>query len=82
MLCPSCQVSLVSSERVGVGMDYCPQCHGVWLERGSLDKIIERSLDESSELTHYNTDHRTEYDRLAYADRVRPLNLSMYDTTV
>jgi Zn-finger nucleic acid-binding protein len=72
---------LVASERVGVPLEYCPQCHGVWLERGSLDKIIDRSLDESAELSHFNTDHRTGYDRIAYGDRIRSLNLSMYDTT-
>ncbi len=31
------------SERQGIEIDYCPQCRGVWLDRGELDKIIERS---------------------------------------
>ncbi len=35
------------SERSGVEIDYCPQCRGVWLDRGELDKIIERSLAPS-----------------------------------
>ncbi|QOV89058.1 TFIIB-type zinc ribbon-containing protein [Humisphaera borealis] len=43
MNCPQCQTSLVMSERQGVEIDYCPQCRGVWLDRGELDKIIERS---------------------------------------
>lgn len=43
MLCPVCSASLVMSERQGVEIDYCPQCRGVWLDRGELDKIIERS---------------------------------------
>lgn len=43
LLCPSCKVSLVMSERQGVEIDYCPECRGVWLDRGELDKIIERS---------------------------------------
>ena len=43
MLCPTCRVGLVMSERQGVEIDYCPQCRGVWLDRGELDKIIERS---------------------------------------
>jgi Zn-finger nucleic acid-binding protein len=34
------------SERKGVEIDYCPQCRGVWLDRGEIDKIIERSLSE------------------------------------
>ena len=41
--CPVCRVSLVISERQGVEIDYCPQCREVWLDRGELDKIIERS---------------------------------------
>jgi len=43
MLCPSCRIALVMSERQGIEIDYCPQCRGVWLDRGELDKIIERS---------------------------------------
>jgi len=43
MPCPVCKVPLVMSERQGVEIDYCPQCRGVWLDRGELDKIIERS---------------------------------------
>lgn len=44
MLCPVCNVSLVMSDRQGIEIDYCPQCRGVWLDRGELDKIIERSV--------------------------------------
>lgn len=44
MKCPVCNdTNLVMSERQGVEIDYCPQCRGVWLDRGELDKIIERS---------------------------------------
>ncbi len=44
MKCPVCkEVNLVMSDRQGVEIDYCPQCRGVWLDRGELDKIIERS---------------------------------------
>jgi uncharacterized protein len=43
MKCPVCNVDLNMSERQGVEIDYCPQCRGVWLDRGELDKIIERS---------------------------------------
>ena len=48
MHCPSCIVDLKIAERQGVEVDYCPQCRGVWLDRGELDKIIERSLNEAS----------------------------------
>lgn len=44
MKCPVCTtVNLVMAERQGVEIDYCPECRGVWLDRGELDKIIERS---------------------------------------
>ena len=44
MKCPVCQeVDLVISDRQGVEIDYCPQCRGVWLDRGELDKIVGRS---------------------------------------
>ena len=43
MKCPVDSIDLVMSERSGVEIDYCPQCRGVWLDRGELDKIIERS---------------------------------------
>jgi len=43
MKCPHCNdVTLVMSERQGIEIDYCPQCRGVWLDRGELDKILER----------------------------------------
>ena len=45
MLCPACRVPLTMSERQGVEIDYCPQCRGVWLDRGELDKIIERTAN-------------------------------------
>jgi len=44
--CPVCKIDLVMSERQGIEIDYCPQCRGVWLDRGELDKIIERSAAE------------------------------------
>jgi uncharacterized protein len=46
LLCPVCRVDLVMSERQGVEIDYCPRCRGVWLDRGELDKILERSAAE------------------------------------
>jgi len=44
MKCPVCtNVNLVMAERQGIEIDYCPECRGVWLDRGELDKIIERT---------------------------------------
>lgn len=49
MKCPVCpSVNLVMSDRQGVEIDYCPECRGVWLDRGELDKIIERSAAQES----------------------------------
>lgn len=44
MKCPACvSTLLVMSERQGVEIDYCPQCRGVWLDRGELDKLLDRA---------------------------------------
>ena len=43
MKCPNCEETLVMTERQGVEIDYCPKCRGVWLDKGELDKIIERT---------------------------------------
>jgi len=44
MRCPVCEdVTLVISSREGIEIDHCPQCRGVWLDRGELDKIIDRA---------------------------------------
>lgn len=54
MKCPTCtSTSLVLSERQGIEIDYCPDCRGVWLDRGELDKIIERA---SSAINTYRDD--------------------------
>ena len=46
MMCPVCEVPLSMADRQGVEIDFCPDCRGVWLDRGELDKIIERSATE------------------------------------
>lgn len=43
MNCPVCNVNLAISSREGVEIDYCPKCRGVWLDRGEIDKIIEKA---------------------------------------
>ena len=48
MQCPNDGAVLTMSERSGIEIDYCPTCRGVWLDRGELDKIIERSLTQSA----------------------------------
>ncbi len=47
MKCPVCSTAeLVMSERQGIEIDYCPKCRGIWLDRGELDKIIERVTEQ------------------------------------
>ncbi|WP_306115281.1 MULTISPECIES: zf-TFIIB domain-containing protein [unclassified Roseovarius] len=47
MQCPIDGTQLVMTDRNGVEIDYCPQCRGVWLDRGELDKIIERNMTQT-----------------------------------
>ncbi|MBK7427311.1 MAG: zf-TFIIB domain-containing protein [Saprospiraceae bacterium] len=62
MKCPNCNVSLVMTDRSGIEIDYCPDCRGVWLDRGELDKIIERSTQNVK-----NTDNDDYSDRQRYS---------------
>lgn len=48
MNCPKCNTALVMSERHGVEIDYCPDCRGIWLDRGELDKVLGRENAMSS----------------------------------
>ena len=48
MNCPIDGTQLVMADRNGVEIDYCPSCRGVWLDRGELDKIIERSMAQAA----------------------------------
>jgi Zn-finger nucleic acid-binding protein len=48
MLCPIDGENLVMTDRSGVEIDYCPKCRGVWLDRGELDKIIDRAQTQAS----------------------------------
>lgn len=61
MQCPVDNTTLVMADRSGVEIDHCPQCRGVWLDRGELDKIIERST----------TQYRPSQDMKDYDDRGR-----------
>ena len=47
MKCPTCpDAALAMTDRQGIEIDYCPQCRGVWLDRGELDKLLERSVTQ------------------------------------
>jgi uncharacterized protein len=64
MICPVCTIELVVIEKQGIEIDYCPQCRGVWLDRGELVKLIERSLKSPY-------DERNDRNRGAYRDEYR-----------
>jgi Zn-finger nucleic acid-binding protein len=55
MPCPVCKVPLVMSDRQGIEIDYCPQCRGIWLDRGELDKIIERNANAVAAAPGHNS---------------------------
>jgi uncharacterized protein len=46
VICPTCDTVLQTTERKGIEIDYCPKCRGAWLDRGELDRIVERSVLE------------------------------------
>ena len=67
LLCPACMVELTLSERQGIEIDYCPQCRGVWLDRGELDKILERTLATTGSKSREDDERVSTRDR--YRDR-------------
>ncbi|HJQ08247.1 MAG TPA: zf-TFIIB domain-containing protein [Candidatus Saccharimonadales bacterium] len=80
MRCPVDDTDLLMTDRNGIEVDYCPKCRGVWLDRGELDKVIERSSasNTAAPSPHYgreefdDEDHRREYrDREHYEERHR-----------
>ncbi len=70
MNCPICNVALVISDKQGIEIDYCPKCRGIWLDRGELDKIIERSTPEGQNQFYGSnqsfSQHHNDHDRHKY----------------
>jgi uncharacterized protein len=63
MKCPHCDETLVMTERIGVEIDYCPKCRGVWLDKGELDKIIDKSaLTDSNKQLQQQLEKSKRYD--------------------
>lgn len=58
MKCPNCNATLLMAEKKGVEIDYCPECRGVWLDRGELEKIVERSAEHYSHRENYESDSK------------------------
>jgi Zn-finger nucleic acid-binding protein len=63
MKCPNCDETLLMSDKNGIEIDYCPSCRGIWLDRGELDKIIERSTAHYSEKENYKADNERYYSK-------------------
>ncbi len=65
MKCPHCDIELLLGEKTGIEIDYCPKCRGIWLDRGELEKIIERANEYFSQAkqpgyrsdSHHNDDY-------------------------
>ncbi len=71
MKCPIDNEALVMSDRQGIEIDYCPTCRGVWLDRGELDKIIERSGAQSAPASTFTSriaDHHDDTQRRSSHD--------------
>ncbi len=74
MLCPVCKVDLLLSEKQGIEIDYCPKCRGIWLDRGELDKLVEKSANvednfrqkERNTSTNYRDDDDDKYRSQGY----------------
>jgi uncharacterized protein len=61
MKCPIDGTTLVIADRSGVEIDYCPRCRGVWLDRGELDKIIDRSAPAARPASPQPAEYRGGY---------------------
>ncbi len=63
MRCPVDGTTLALAERNGVEIDYCPECRGIWLDRGELDRIIDRAAGDGrrGEDRHHDHDHDRRY---------------------
>jgi Zn-finger nucleic acid-binding protein len=61
MLCPVCKVDLLLSEKQGIEIDYCPKCRGIWLDRGELDKIVEKSASVEDNFRQKERNTNTNY---------------------
>ncbi len=62
MNCPICNVVLLLAEKQGVEIDYCPKCRGIWLDRGELEKIIEKS-NQFDQAQYTNKQYDRNYDK-------------------
>ena len=69
MQCPVDGTTLAMTDRQGVEIDYCPQCRGVWLDRGELDKLIERGEADAAAAPSRDRDRDRDRDRGSERER-------------
>lgn len=83
MKCPTCpEVTLVMTDRQGIEIDYCSQCRGVWLDRGELDKLVEKSASTQSNQAVRPDEHkhsREEYRKEHYSKRKKSFLSEIFD---
>lgn len=68
MKCPNCNVDLLMTERSGIQIDYCPQCRGIWLDRGKLDKLIEKYQQSALAQPQAQTSYQPQYPQRDHHD--------------
>ena len=75
MKCPTCNVDLLLADKQGIEIDYCPTCRGIWLDRGELEKLVERIVAmETNNVARPanmmpNTGHGEHYSNHAHHER-------------
>ena len=81
MTCPKCHADLMITDRQGIEIDFCPKCRGVWLDRGELDKLIERAAryaDDDDDDRRRGGERRP-YDRDGYYQKRKSFWSELFD---
>ena len=82
MKCPKCHADLMISDRQGIEIDFCPQCRGVWLDRGELDKVIERASrysDDDDDDRRGRSEYRPEHLREGHYRKRKSFWTELFD---
>lgn len=72
MKCPNCNETLLMTERHRIEIDYCPNCRGIWLDKGELDKLLEQAsnnMDNSSQAHNKDFSDYNKYERENYQSK-------------
>jgi Zn-finger nucleic acid-binding protein len=81
MKCPRCDADLSISDRQGIEIDFCPKCRGVWLDRGELDKIVERAarFKDDDDDDRWRGERRQDSDRERYYHKRKSFWSELFD---